>query len=49
MAASATSAKALPVFLATAKRLLENLPKKLYYSDSQPSSYDWNDHIIIKL
>ena len=31
------------------KRLLENLPKKLYYSDSQPSSYDWNDHIIIKL
>ena len=31
------------------KRLLENLPKKLYYSDSQPSSFDWHDHIIIKL
>ncbi len=31
------------------KRLLENLPKKLYYSDSQPSSWDWNDDIIIKL
>ena len=31
------------------KRLLENLPKKLYYNDSQPSSLDWNDHAIIKL
>ena len=31
------------------KRLLENLPKKLYYSDSQPSSWDWNDKAIIKL
>ena len=28
------------------KRLLENLPKKLYYSDHQPSSWDWHDHII---
>ena len=31
------------------KRLLDNLPKKLYYSDSQPSSFDWNDQIIMKL
>jgi len=31
------------------KRLLENLPKKLYYSDHQPSSWDWHDHVIIKL
>jgi len=31
------------------KRLLDNLPKKLYYSDSQPSSWDWHDDIIIKL
>ena len=31
------------------KRLLENLPKKLYYSDHQPSSWDWYDHIIVKL
>ena len=31
------------------KRLLENLPKKLYYSDHQPSSWDWHDHIIRKL
>ena len=31
------------------KRLLENLPKKLYYSESRPSSFDWNDQIIIKL
>ncbi len=31
------------------KRLLDNLPKKLYYSDSQPSSWDWNDNTIIKL
>ena len=33
----------------TLKRLLDNLPKKLYYSDSQPSSFDWNDNAIIKL
>ena len=31
------------------KRLLENLPKKLYYSNHQPSSFDWNDRIIVKL
>ena len=31
------------------KRMLENLPKKLYYSDHQPSSLDWHDHIIVKL
>jgi len=31
------------------KRMLENLPKKLYYSDHQPSSWDWHDHVIIKL
>ena len=31
------------------KRLLENLPKKLYYSNHQPSSWDWHDHVIIKL
>ena len=31
------------------KRFLENLPKKLYYSDSQPSNWDWNDKDIIKL
>ena len=31
------------------KRLLENLPKKLYYSDHQPSRWDWHDHVIIKL
>jgi len=31
------------------KRLLENLPKKLYYSNHQPSSWDWHDHIIVKL
>ena len=31
------------------KRMLENLPKKLYYSDYQPSSWDWHDHIIVKL
>ena len=31
------------------KRLVDNLPKKLYYSDSQPSTLDWNDDIIIKL
>jgi len=31
------------------KRLLENLPKKLYYNDHQPSSWDWHDHIIQKI
>ena len=31
------------------KRLLENLPKKLYYSDHQPSSWDWHDRIIVRL
>ena len=31
------------------KRMLENLPKKLYYSDHQPSNWDWHDHIIVKL
>jgi len=31
------------------KRLLENLPKKLYYSDHQPSSWDWHDRVILKL
>ncbi len=31
------------------KRLLENLPKKLYYSDHQPSSWDWHDRCIVKL
>ena len=31
------------------KRMLENLPKKLYYNDHQPSSWDWHDHIIVKL
>ena len=31
------------------KRLLENLPKKLYYNDHQPSSWDWHDHVITKL
>ncbi len=31
------------------KRLLENLPKKLYYNDHQPSSWDWHDRIILKL
>ncbi len=31
------------------KRLLENLPKKLYYNDYQPSSWDWHDHVIVKL
>jgi len=31
------------------KRMIENLPKKLYYNDHQPSSLDWNDRIIVKL
>ena len=31
------------------KRFLDNLPKKLYYSDSQPSSWEWRDSTINKL
>ena len=31
------------------KRMLENLPKKLYYNDYQQSSWDWHDHVIVKL
>ena len=31
------------------KRLLDNLPKKLYYSTSEPLSYQWKDRAIIKL
>ena len=31
------------------KRLLDNLPKKLYYNDHQPSNYDWGGEIIVKL
>jgi hypothetical protein len=31
------------------KRLLDNLPKKLYYNDHQPSNYDWLDKVIVKL
>ena len=31
------------------KRLLENLPKKLYYSDTMPSEWEWHNKIIIKL
>ena len=31
------------------KRLLDNLPKKLYYSTSQPLSYQWKDRAIKKL
>ena len=31
------------------KRLLDNLPKKLYYSDHQPSSWDLNDPVIVRL
>ena len=31
------------------KRFLENLPKKLYYSDHQPSSWDWHDHVIVRI
>ena len=31
------------------KRLLENLPKKLYYSNSMPSGWDWHGETIIKL
>tara|TARA_E500000318_G_scaffold22529_1_gene22944 strand:- start:593 stop:1921 length:1329 start_codon:yes stop_codon:yes gene_type:complete len=31
------------------KRLLDNLPKKLYYSTYQPMSYQWKDRAINKL
>ena len=31
------------------KRLLDNLPKKLYYSNAQPDSWQWNHRAIIKL
>ena len=31
------------------KRFLENLPKKLYYSNSMPSGWDWHGETIIKL
>jgi hypothetical protein len=31
------------------KRLLDNLPKKLYYSTYQPMTYQWKDKAIIKL
>jgi hypothetical protein len=31
------------------KRLLDNLPKKLYYSNAMPMSYQWRDRAIIKL
>ena len=31
------------------KRLLENVPKKLYYNDHRPSNWDWHDHIIEKV
>ena len=31
------------------KRLLDNLPKKLYYSLNKPSSIDWQSSTIIKL
>ena len=31
------------------KRLLDNLPKKLYYSLNKPSSIDWQNSTIIKL
>ena len=31
------------------KRFLDSLPKTLYYNDHQPSSYDWNESIIMKL
>ena len=31
------------------KRLLENLPKKLYYSNTMPSEWEWHNKIIIKL
>ena len=31
------------------KRLLDNLPKKLYYNDHQPSNDGWGGEIIVKL
>ena len=31
------------------KRLLDNLPKKLYYSTSRPMSYEWASRAINKL
>ena len=31
------------------KRLLDNLPKKLYYNDHQPSNFDWHEKLIMKL
>ena len=31
------------------KRLLDNLPKKLYYSTSRPLSYQWKDRAIMKI
>jgi len=31
------------------KRLLDNLPKKLYYSNAQPETWQWRDRAIIKL
>jgi hypothetical protein len=31
------------------KRLLDNLPKKLYYSNAMPLNYQWRDRAIIKL
>ena len=31
------------------KRLLDNLPKKLYYCTEQPSNYDWDSNTVIKL
>ena len=30
-------------------RLRDNLPKKLYYSNAQPDSWQWNHRAIIKL
>ena len=31
------------------KRFLENLPKKLYYSDKKPGDWDWQEKTVIKL
>ena len=31
------------------KRLLDNIPKKLYYSNAKPMSYEWQSRAIIKL
>ena len=33
----------------TIKRLLDNLPKKLYYSEAEPMSHEWHSRTIIKL